>query len=256
VTTNNSPDPRATTPVAGKIIWLIPSVAALIFFALFVNLGRWQLERAHEKDTLVASFEHQDPAAAEHGPVSSESAEQKLYQYRLVYGHYDSSHQFLLDNMVHKGQVGFQVLTPLILPDQGQALLVNRGWVPLEGTRQNLPSVAVDTNPRQLTGRINRLPKAGFRVGPGVSEDTQDWPRLVQYPTASELEEVLDYPLFGYVLMLEENEPDGFVREWIPTVMSADQHRGYAVQWFAMAAVILILFTALSWKYWTRRQQE
>jgi surfeit locus 1 family protein len=70
------------------------------------------------------------------------------------------------------------------------------------------------------------------------------------------LEEVLDYPLFGYVLMLEENEPDGFVREWIPTVMSADQHRGYAVQWFAMAAVILILFTALSWKYWTRRQQE
>lgn len=256
VTTNNGPDPRASRPLAGKIIWLIPSVAALIFFALFVSLGRWQLERAQEKETLVARFEQQDPTTAEHGPVSSENAEQNLYEYRRVYGHYDSSHQFLLDNMVHAGQVGFQVLTPLILPDQQRALLINRGWVPLEGTRQNLPSVAVDTGSRQLTGRINRLPRAGFRMGPGVSEETRGWPRLVQYPTAIELEEVLDYPLFGYLLMLEENEPDGYVREWIPTVMSADQHRGYAVQWFAMAVVILILFTALSWNYWTRRQQE
>ncbi len=38
--------------------------------------------------------------------------------------------------------------------------------------------------------------------------------------------------------------------------MNANQHRGYALQWFAMAATILILFTVLFWKYWTRRPQQ
>lgn len=235
---------------------MIPSVAAIVCFLLFVNLGRWQLERAQQKDILFASFEQQQQPAAPDGLASNESVEKSRYQHRKVYGHYDSAHQFLLDNMVHEGQVGFQVLTPLILPDRQRALLINRGWIPLVGNRQNLPQVTVDTGLRQVTGRIDRLPRAGFRPGPGVTGARPDWPRLALFPTASELEDVLDYPLFDFVLLLDKREPDGYLRQWRPTVMSANQHRGYAFQWFAMATVIMILFTALSWKYWARRLRE
>lgn len=241
---------------AENTVWLIPSAAAVVCFVLFANLGRWQLERAQEKDALFASFEQQQPMAAAPGLTSHDNAEKNRYQHRKVYGHYDSAHQFLLDNMVHEGRVGFQVLTPLILPDQRRALLINRGWIPLAGTRQDLPSVAVETGLRQLTGRINRLPRAGFRPGPGVTMDQRDWPRLALFPTAGELEDVLDYPLFDFVLLLNQGEPDGYLRQWRPTVMNANRHRGYALQWFAMAATILILFTVLSWKYWTRRPQQ
>ena len=241
---------------AENTVWLIPSVAAIVCFLLFVYLGRWQLERAQQKDILFASFEQQQPTAAPDGLASNESVEKSRYQHRKVYGHYDSAHQFLLDNMVHEGQVGFQVLTPLILPDQQRALLINRGWIPLVGNRQNLPQVKVDTGLRPVTGRIDRLPRAGFRPGPGLTLARQDWPRLALFPTASELEDVLDYPLFDFVLLLDKREPDGYLRQWRPTVMSANQHRGYAFQWFAMATVIMILFTTLSWKYWTRRPRE
>jgi len=241
---------------AENTVWLIPSVAAIVCFLLFVNLGRWQLERAQQKDLLFASFEQQQQTAAPPGLTSNESVEKSRYQHRKVYGHYDSAHQFLLDNMVHEGRVGFQVLTPLILPDRQRALLINRGWIPLVGTRQNLPPATVDTGLRQVTGRIDRLPRAGFRPGPAVTTARQDWPRLALFPTASELEDVLDYPLFDFVLLLDKHEPDGYLRQWRPTVMSANQHRGYAFQWFAMAAVIIILFAVLSWKYWTRRPQE
>ncbi|MCH8896352.1 MAG: SURF1 family protein [Proteobacteria bacterium] len=241
---------------AENTVWLIPSVAAIVCFLLFVNLGRWQLERAQQKDLLFASFEQQQQTAAAPGLTSNESVEKSRYQHRKVYGHYDSAHQFLLDNMVHEGRVGFQVLTPLILPDRQRALLINRGWIPLVGSRQNLPQVTVDSGLRQVTGRIDRLPRAGFRPGPGVTTTRQHWPRLALFPTTSELEDVLDYPLFDFVLLLDKHEPDGYLRQWRPTVMSANQHRGYAFQWFAMATVIMILFTALSWKYWTRRPRE
>ncbi len=237
-------------------IWLIPSAAAVVCFVLFANLGRWQLERAHEKDALFASFEQQQPMAAALGLASHDNAEENRYQHRKVYGHYDTAHQFLLDNMVHQGRVGYQVLTPLILPDRQQALLINRGWIPLAGTRQDLPSVAVETGLRHLTGRIDRLPRVGIRPGPGVAMDQRGWPRLALFPTTNELEDVLEYPLFDFVLLLNKNEPDGYLRQWRPKVMSANRHRGYALQWFAMAATILILFTVLSWKYWTRRSQE
>lgn len=239
-----------------KAAWLIPSAAAVIFFLLFVNLGRWQLERAHEKDALFASFEQQQPTVTPHGLTSNDSAEKSRYQHRKVYGHYDSAHQFLLDNMVNRGRVGFQVLTPLILPDQQRTLLINRGWIPLTGTRENLPPLGVDTGLRHVTGRIDRLPRVGIRPGPGVSKDQHGWPRVVLFPTASELEDVLDYPLFDFVLLLDRREPDGYLRQWRPTVMTARQHLGYAFQWFAMAAAVLILFTVLSRKYWSRRAQE
>ena len=77
-------------------------------------------------------------------------------------GHYDSAHQVLLDNMSYRGRPGYQVLTPLITPDGD--VLVNRGWVPADGNRAVLPDVGVDDTPREVIGRIERLPRPGIRL--------------------------------------------------------------------------------------------
>src|SRR5690606_40972913 len=63
----------------------------------------------------------------------------------------------IFDNLSHAGAPGYQVLTVLELAE-GSHLLVNRGWVPFSGFREQLPPVALPEGtagmPIELTGRI------------------------------------------------------------------------------------------------------
>ena len=40
--------------------------------------------------------------------------------------------------------------------------------------------------------------------------------------------------------------PDGFVREWSPYLgIGPDRHRGYALQWFSLAAAVAVVWIVL-----------
>jgi cytochrome oxidase assembly protein ShyY1 len=46
-------------------------------------------------------------------------------------------------------------------------------------------------------------------------------------------------------LIQQENEgapDDGLIREWAPPDLGVERHYGYAFQWFALSALILILY--------------
>ena len=42
--------------------------------------------------------------------------------------------------------------------------------------------------------------------------------------------------------VFKQRKHDGFVREWNPVIMSPEKHIGYAVQWFSMTFVLILLF--------------
>ncbi len=56
------------------------------------------------------------------------------YQRVVVRGVYDYAHTHYIGprprSVVGGSQVGYVVITPLVDPDSGRAVLVNRGWVP------------------------------------------------------------------------------------------------------------------------------
>ena len=47
-------------------------------------------------------------------------------------------------------------------------------------------------------------------------------------------------------LRLAADQPAGFRRDWPVVNVSPAKHRGYALQWFTMAAVLLLLFVLRS----------
>lgn len=212
---------------------------AVLGVGLCVALGAWQLDRAAQQRALAGAFESGGGA-----PVSWDGAAPTVARYQRVRlaGAYDSARQFLLDNMSHAGVAGVQVLTPLRLAG-GRLVLVNRGFVPLAGDRTRLPDVAVGTHPREVTGRVDVLPRPAIELAtaPGAA-----WPRLVSFPTAAELGALLDVELPGQVVLLDATEPDGYVRDWRAPGMPPDRHLGYAVQWFALAAAVLVTWLVVS----------
>src|ERR687897_404201 len=148
----------------------------------------------------------------------------------------------LLDNRVHEGRAGVQVLTPLVL-DGGGMVLVNRGWQPFGRTRQDLPDVAVPESPRRVAGKIDALPRAGIKLPASASAG---WPRLVNYPTMKDLEELSGGNYHARVILLDPAEPDGYIRDWRLHGTSPDRNLGYAIQWFAFAATAAAIWIALS----------
>jgi cytochrome oxidase assembly protein ShyY1 len=64
----------------------------------------------------------------------------------------------------------------------------------------------------------------------------------VQQVDMSRMGEQLGSPLLPFVLRLSPDSEGGFTREWqARTGLTPERHTGYAVQWFALAAALVVL---------------
>lgn len=228
-------------------VW--PTLVTLALVTLTCSLGSWQLDRAEEKAALYASFEAgiRDQGAL---PVDQLEPGSRPFTPVTAYGRFDSQHQVLLDAMMHEGRTGYQVLTPL-LRDGQPAVLVNRGWIEAESNRGILPMLDVAEMERRVTGLAGHLPEPAMRLS-GVSTNESGWPRVALYPTREQVEKMLGYPVLGTIVFLDANRPDGFLRAWRPQLVSPEKHLGYAMQWFAMAMALVIIYVVVN----LRRPEE
>lgn len=222
---------------------LWPSVLTAALVVLTCGLGNWQLERAQEKRALFASYDAADVTGGV-VPVDLLKEDSPPFAPITAYGRFDSAHQVFLDAMLNDGRAGYQVLTPL-LREGKTAVLVNRGWVPATRDRRELPDVEVTVEQRRVNGFKGRLPEPGMRLGEASGALT-DWPRVSLYPTRAELEEMLGYPVLDSVLLMNESEPDGYLRSWRPQLLSPDKHLGYAAQWFAIALALIVIYVVVN----------
>lgn len=210
---------------------------------IFCSAGFWQLERAAAKRELFAAFE-QGGGELLRGPVADGDAEQYLYRRMTLTGRYAADRQILLDNMMHNGRPGYQVLTPLRIGTT--AVLINRGWLPADVDRSVMPEVRVAAKMRNVTGRLYRLPRPGYVLEPAALQPDAVWPRRLLYPTAAEIAGHLKFSVHNYQLLLDSTEADGYTREWRPALMPAEKHLAYAIQWFMMAGTIAIIYVVLT----------
>lgn len=220
----------------------------LLFFtvlALLLSLSVWQWHRADEKREFLKQQEQAlQQETLQLSNIVEHNAEMLRYRTVKVTGHYDGSQQFLVDNQVNNGKVGFFVLTPFILQGSTKAVLVNRGWVAANQDRRNLPDVNLKiTDTITITGRANHFPPVGIKLkGAEIPTDTQ--PAVVQVVDSTVLARKLGYELFNFQVELNPDEANGFKREWhTASIMPPEQHIAYSLQWLGLAITWVVLFT-------------
>ena len=137
----------------------MPTLAAIAGIALFIVAGNWQRDRMEQKLALRAQF---DAAMAAPPVTLPDLRDWTPWRYRqvVVTGIYDAGRQILIDNKMHDGRSGYQVITPLTLAD-GRVVLVNRGWVAGGATRAELPKATPPAGIVSVRGRIN-IPAPGY----------------------------------------------------------------------------------------------
>ncbi|NBX40514.1 MAG: SURF1 family protein [Gammaproteobacteria bacterium] len=234
--------------------WLM-TAATLSLLPVFIALGAWQWGRAEYKQRLAAEF---SAGSAEQQPLGTRpTATLSRFAAVEVRGQWDGARQFLLDNRTRDGRAGYDVLTPLRL-DDGRWLIVDRGWVPGSGFRERLPEVtfalgdgaAVVT----LRGRLDDWPTAGLESGRAAPATTGAWPRVTAYPHVADIARALATDaesaprVEARLLLLDDAEPNGYLRAWRPFVKGPEQNWSYALQWWSFAVLLVVLYVVLNTK--------
>lgn len=227
----------------------LPTLAVTLLLVVFLSLGTWQLNRADEKRAILDDFKHSARQSTAELSLPVEEPERWRYRKVRISGRFDNDRQFLLDNQVNRGQVGVNVLTPLKLSYKEQAVLVDRGWLPLGGDRSSKPDIDVTSESVNLTGTVYVPYKQAFHLG-GLDDDNRfGWPRLIQYLDFDELSERLGYPLAPLTIRLDPSSSHGYRRNSQPVPpITPDTHTAYAMQWFTLAGVSIIIYIALGLK--------
>ena len=221
------------------------TLLTLLLLALLIGLGFWQLDRAAQKRVLVTQYQGQEGESPILIREDLAAAEDLEYRPALVRGHFDTEQQFLLDNRTHQGMAGYQVLTPLRIDGSGHAILVNRGWVPRGPVRAELPALSTPAGPVQLEGLLKQ-PTRAFTLGEGEDRDP-GWPKVLQQVRLELQAGQLGYPLLPMLLLLGPEQEHGFLREWEPVRgFGPEQNMGYAVQWFALALALLLIYIVVN----------
>jgi surfeit locus 1 family protein len=222
-----------------------PSVAMLVVLPVLLWLGHWQFDRAVWKQGLVDTHAARalEPAVA----LATLAGDWPAAQYRRVRvsGHYDGGHQLLLDNQLHERHPGYAVLTPLRM-DNGEWVLVNRGWVPASPDRSVLPEVPAPIGAVDLLAVVNLPPEKTFRLA-DVEEAYSGWPRVVQQVELEQFEALLGHELLPVLLALDPEDAHGFVRDWQAVYgVTPDKHRAYAMQWYTLALVLALIYVGVN----------
>ncbi|HXH54552.1 MAG TPA: SURF1 family protein [Gammaproteobacteria bacterium] len=231
----------------------VSSLTTLLLIPLLVYLGFWQMARYHEKLNNQQSLVSRMNSPLIHKIPPSMAQFDSLLRYRQlkITGHFLNARQIYLDNQTLNRQVGYRVITPFQPIGQSKILLIDRGWIPLGKSRNELPSIKPVLSEQTLIGTIN-LPAHGLQLNNLFSQTSHkimnsiSWPLRVQRIEFLNLESLLLQKLYPFILQLNPQDPMGFNIQPITFNPPPSRHLGYAIQWFAMAIAVLLYYFVIN----------
>jgi surfeit locus 1 family protein len=234
--------------VLRRLRWWVAHLLVIGLCVTFVNLGFWQLRRLDERrlENLVQA----NRFAAEPVPLGvllqSTGSDLESIEYRrvTVAGSWQPDHEVLVRSQVLRGAAGYHVITPLLLAT-GTAVLVNRGWIPLE-TKPPLPAAGE----QEVSGWV-RLTQV--RAGAGPLDPPGQTLRQVARVDIDRLSQQMPWPLLPVYVVGQTSTGDALpVPVSPPDLTDEGPHFWYALQWFSFTVIGVVGYSALLWRA-TRR---
>lgn len=224
---------------------MVRHLLALIVITTCTGLAIWQAQRLSDRKEVNALLESQTrlPTVALEGLTVEPDAD-TAYRHVTVRGSFDVEQEVVLQSRSFNKRPGNHLLTPLVT-DSGSAVIVDRGWVPIEingpGSTESLPPKGEVT----LTGIL--LPSEG-KSPLGVSDPPPGTVTAIPRVDLHRLEQQLPYPILSSYLRLEEQEPTAVLAlpEPVPLPpLDEGPHFEYLLQWAFFALAALVIYAAL-----------
>jgi surfeit locus 1 family protein len=233
--------------------WILTTLLIILAAGVFIRLGVWQLARLQQRRAFNAHYADIQTLPPLNLPAADDLPSMEYRQVRAV-GRYDFGNQVALRNQYNGVEYGYHLLTPLLLSD-GEAVLVDRGWIP-----------AGDNSLRESWGRYDEPGEVRvsgiIRLGGADSPFALAEPTLGPDRTRRDLWNTVDlgglsaqipYGLLPVYIQLDPD--DARSQPPIPyqpvPELTEGPHLSYALQWFSFA-----LISVAGYLGYVRRQES
>jgi surfeit locus 1 family protein len=220
----------------------IPLIVTILLVALGISLGNWQERRAAQKIALRDQIARRaaEPALAL-GPQPATLAPLE-FRHVQVTGQFVSGWPILLDNRPYQGRSGFYLLMPFKIAGSDLHVMVARGWLPVDPTdHYRMPTFGTPAGQVTIegivTGNVGHIMQLGSatKLKPAAIVQNVD---PAQFMLASGL---AAQPFF--VEQTGPSQPgENLVRDWPQPSTGIDTHKGYALQWYGLAAMAFLFY--------------
>ncbi len=224
--------------------WIITTILVIIGSLICLRLGLWQLDRLTQRRAFNAHYrETSTLPALTLTSAPAEDLTDMEYRPVMVSGTYDFEHQVVLRNQVYENLSGYHLLTPLLLSD-GTAILIDRGWIPLDGNAEpdswrvyDQPGTVVTIN--GILRRGQTQPEIGSVADP-VLAPGQTHLKVWSLVNLQRIAEQLPYRLLP--VFVQPNPNPLLTKPPYPSqpeiVVDEGPHAGYILTWFGFAALL------------------
>ncbi|WP_288380589.1 SURF1 family protein [uncultured Massilia sp.] len=231
---------------------LIPFIAALLLALLGIALGNWQQGRAAQKLAVqekLSAFAAAPPVAL--GPTITPAAALE-YRRVTVTGEFVAGWPLFLANRPMAGRSGYYLVMPFKIAGSGTHVLVMRGWLPREAEYGKLPAFTTPGGVVRIEGIV--ASSAGHVMDIGTAAP------LAPHAIVQNIDPAAMAGAAGLTLQpffVQQTGPDvpgeSLLRAWPAPSSGIDKHRGYAFQWYALAAMAVLFFVITGFRSGTKR---
>jgi surfeit locus 1 family protein len=214
--------------------------AAVAAIALTTSLGCWQWGRGQQRTALqeaVAAREHSTPVAVSELLAAADADPALVHRPIVLRGQWIAERTVFLDNRQMNAVPGFYVVTPLRLEGSQAVVLVQRGWVQRNfESRAQLPPVKTPAGTVEVRGRLAPPPAKLYAFS------TEEKGPIRQNLDLASFRAETGLPLLPLSVQQAGAPSEGLLRQWPQAGSGAERNYGYAFQWWAMSALIAILY--------------
>jgi surfeit locus 1 family protein len=243
--------PLFKIPVGSRLFQprLIPTLGFLLLLPVLLRLGVWQLDRADEKRNLINELElkSQAEAVALDKAIEQDSPDMMAV---LSDGQPIPGVTLVTDNQTRNGRLGYEIYSLWQPSEYDMPVLVSRGWLPRKDFYQKVPEVP-PFNANSIEGTLY------FSKGDNaVVANNAVWQEFegvwligqFDFQTLAEKVKQMGYHSAPFIIRLRPDANSEFVRQWELIASPPEKHIAYAIQWFAMALALVVLFIILNLK--------
>lgn len=211
----------------------------LLALAVLIGLGVWQLQRRAEKHALLDQIASREGAAPAPVEILLSTGDYASYRAATATGAFDhAAEAYVYAPRSDAGPVrqGFKVLAPFQLASGGK-ILVDRGWIPSERKAPETRAKGQVEGETEIEGTLRPSAKPGdFTPAPDLA--TRTFYQRDSAAIAKALGLALASPLIFVASTRVEEGPEPLAAP----VNIPDNHLNYALTWFALAIVLVVIY--------------
>ena len=236
---------------------LFRHLLVLVVFLILISLGIWQLNRLEQRRALnqaILDGLNQPPITLTGQPVNPDALN---FRPVSVTGTFDNEASVILRGRSLNAQQGAELIVPLKIEGANQAVLVNRGWIPLafsDAEARRAYDVGGSVTVKGIANKTQTRPNTFIAptdpTPPPGQKGLDAWFRV----DIDRIQQQVDYPLLPVFIEQSPNPESTAPPIGKATVdLSDGPHLGYAIQWFSFALILAGIYSAFTWQEWQRK---